>query len=104
MERGQELREDGGPTVASDLEGEMERGQELREDGGSFFSPGSSHLPQEDLDEPPSSVSLACPRVRRVSMPGPWRGGSVRSGTCPFPLCLRRQGLVAAVAGPGLEA
>jgi len=65
MERGQELREDGGPTVASDLEGEMERGQELREDGGSFFSPGSSHLPQEDLDEPPSSVSLACPRVRR---------------------------------------
>ncbi|XP_030884636.1 E3 ubiquitin-protein ligase RNF213 isoform X2 [Leptonychotes weddellii] len=65
MERGQELREDGGPKVASDLEGEMEHGQELREDGGSLFSPGSSHLPQADPDEPPSSVSLACRRVRR---------------------------------------
>lgn len=75
MERGQELKEDGGPQVALDPEGDMEHGQELREDGGPFLSPGSSHLPQEDLDEPPSSMSLAsC----RVSTPGPWWGGSVR--------------------------
>ncbi|XP_011226480.2 E3 ubiquitin-protein ligase RNF213 isoform X2 [Ailuropoda melanoleuca] len=65
MERGQELKEDGGPQVALDPEGDMEHGQELREDGGPFLSPGSSHLPQEDLDEPPSSMSLASCRSKR---------------------------------------
>ncbi|XP_034881723.1 E3 ubiquitin-protein ligase RNF213 isoform X2 [Mirounga leonina] len=59
--------ENNNPEAMPAPEAEMERGQELREDGGSLFSPGSSHLPQEDPDEPPSSasVSLACRRVGR---------------------------------------
>ncbi|XP_026908049.2 E3 ubiquitin-protein ligase RNF213 isoform X1 [Acinonyx jubatus] len=43
-------------------EGETEYGQELREDGGPFLSPGSNHLQQENLDEPPSDVSGTVPR------------------------------------------
>ncbi|XP_047563764.1 E3 ubiquitin-protein ligase RNF213 isoform X1 [Lutra lutra] len=65
MECEEELKEDGDPKVTSDPEEEMECGQELREDGDPFLSPDSSHLLQEDQDEPASSVSLAGPGVGR---------------------------------------
>nr|XP_025715341.1 E3 ubiquitin-protein ligase RNF213 [Callorhinus ursinus] len=63
--------ENNNPEAMPAPEEKMEHGQELREDGGPFLSQGSSHLPQEDPDEPPSSVSLARRRTQLCSPMGP---------------------------------